>query len=347
MEEYKEHVPHSFLHVNDLIFIKGRIFASNPLASLLLQRKLRVSRTLHWLFSTTRTTFHVHWDYRLCHEPFHVHPVLPLTALHYTMYFLIDLEKICCPPKEVGWLAFIFHARIASMSVLDLRKCRQRKITSGVVWRCPWDLSQQDSQVAMSYCVDWQPSISSVLMPPWTLLGAASRGELIRPDSAAAKGASRLPQPPVPDLRAFPFFVPALIPQGAVSACWAGGKLFPFFFSGLPFYQWATWLGGVGRGKDQVRTRVKTKEAAGQKREGEEGSKTIIFSGIQPLLLITFLPQRRCAWSSVTYFECKWWVKVEENLEICLYSRLHLINLVSLYQQALGCWQSDHWWGQS
>lgn len=142
-----------------------------------------------------------------------------------------------------------------------------------------------------------------------------------------------------------PSSVPALIPQRALSACWTGGRLVPFFFVvGLPFYQWAAWLGGVSRGKDQIR--VKTREAAGQKREGEEGSNIITFGGIQPLLLITFLPQRRCVWFSVTYFKSANGGLKGKKTCLCLYSHLHLIKLISSHQQALGFWLSDHWWDQ-
>lgn len=138
-------------------------------------------------------------------------------------------------------------------------------------------------------------------------------------------------------------FVPALSPQGVVSACQTGGRLLPFFFfeARLPFYQWSTWLGAVGRGKDQMTTRVKTREIAGQKREGEERSKTIIFGGIQPSLLLTFLPQRWCVWFTVTYFK-----SANGGLKLCLYSCLHLIKLISSHQQAIEFWLPDHWWCQ-
>lgn len=39
-------LPHSFLHVNDLIFIKGCIFASNPLSAIAAKTKSEQDFTL-------------------------------------------------------------------------------------------------------------------------------------------------------------------------------------------------------------------------------------------------------------------------------------------------------------
>lgn len=62
---------------------------------------------------------------------------------------------------------------------------------------------------------------------------------------------------------------------------------------------------------------IRTWEAAGQKKEGKEDNKTIIFSGTKPLLLIIFLPQKRCVWFSVTYFEsANGGLKWNKNLEL-------------------------------
>lgn len=175
------------------------------------------------------------------------------------------------------------------------------------------------------------------------LLRDDSRQQVIQPDSAGDKGKSScsprylIPMPLI--------FLCASSQSSGSGFClpdWRKTTPFFFFFEArLPFYQWSTWLRAVGRGKDQMTTRIKTREIAGQKREGEEGSKTIIFSGIQPLLLLTFLPQRWCVWFTVTYFK-----SANGGLKLCLYSCLHLIKLISSYQQAIEFWLPDHWWCQ-
>lgn len=185
-----------------------------------------------------------------------------------------------------------------------LGKCQRESRTLGIVWRVPRDWRTRGRQVIVSYRVDLQSTIYSVLMPPW---GWALRGQPVWSDSSAAlptKGKDSYLCPLTwPNLFSLPLC------SHSSESCFCFMDFF-FFFLIIIIFQCYLSASAVGRGKDQMWTRLKIREAEGQKREGEEGSKTI-FVGSQPLLLLTFLNKGGSMYFTAIYFkssksELKW-----------------------------------------
>lgn len=186
------------------------------------------------------------------------------------------------------------------MSLLYAREMSMGKYNLGHCMKSPQGLKYWGRQVTVSYHVDLQSIIYSVLMPPW---GWALRGQPVWSDSSAAlqtKGKDSYLCPLTsPNLFSLPLC------SHSSESCFC---FLDFFF--IIIFQCHLSASAVGRGKDQMCTRVKIREAEGQKREGEEGSKTI-FVGSQPLLLLTFLNKGGVMYFTAIYFkssngELKW-----------------------------------------